>query len=55
MQIHKSACKLTVSAEIHFPARISACGNTPKMEYFRTLENSQIFGVFPHAEMHDLM
>ena len=33
-------------AEIHFPARISACGNTQKNEYFRMLGNPQSFLYF---------
>ena len=33
-------------AEIHIPARISACGNTPKNEYFRTLGNPQFLVYF---------
>ena len=33
-------------AETHFPARISACGNTPKNEYFRTLGNPQFLVYF---------
>ena len=33
-------------AEIHFPAWISACGNTPKNEYFRTLGNPQFLVYF---------
>ena len=33
-------------AEIHFPAWISAYGNTPKTEYFRTLGNPQFLVYF---------
>ena len=43
-EIHESACKLTCG--IHFPAWISACGNTPKSEYFRTLGNPQFLVYF---------
>ena len=32
--------------EIHFPARISACGNAPKNEYFRTMGNPQFLVYF---------
>ena len=35
--------------KIHFPTRISACGNTPKNEYFRTLGNPQ-FLVYFHMQ-----
>ena len=52
-EIHKSACKLT-------------CGNSPSRSNFRMWKYTKkcvfphvgkftIFGVFPHAEIHDLM
>ena len=37
-------------AEIHFPARNTTCGNTPKYEYFRMMGNPQFLVYFHMRE-----